>query len=297
MLKKFGNYILAKDSHAAMIAFFAALLPLFYFPTGFIASIVIGFVALQKGLKSGLFVLAWAALPTIALMVLRHVGLFDVLMIRCVLILGLALLLRRFHSWGILLEVLALLGIILIVLLHIFEPNVFQWWVSHLTHFANDVVLAAPHWKLSQMTPADVVNHIAPVATGVIGFVFSLGILFELVIARFWQASVTDSTAFQGEYIQIHIGRLAALIGLILTILMFLKYPTAIDIFPLVLLPFFVAGLSLMHFFVRNKKGISVGLILIYIGLFILPVFVVSVLGLIGFIDCFFDFRKKVVMS
>ena len=77
-MKKLGEFLLAKDSHAIVIAFLCALLPIFYIPTGFIAVIIVGLVTLQKGPKSGFWLLTWIALPSIALLVLREIGLFDI---------------------------------------------------------------------------------------------------------------------------------------------------------------------------------------------------------------------------
>src|SRR3990167_1342841 len=293
MLKKIGNYILAKDRNAAVIAFLAAFLPIFYLPTGFIATIVTAFVTLQKGVKSGLYVLAWVALPTIALLILRHVGLFDILILRCILIFLFAALLKQYQSWGLLLEVTALIGIAVITLLHLFFPHLEQWWITHLMRYAKEASAVESGWKFA-VTQTEVIHFIAPIASGLIGFIFAAGVLFELIVARWWQGVITETTPLQDELIRIHLGKIAALVGLALIFLMLLKIPIITDIFPLVLLPFFVAGLSLMHFFVRTKKRAILILILFYIILIFFPSIIVCMMAILGLLDCFISFRKRV---
>ena len=103
IMKQFGEFLLRKNANAIAVAFLAALLPLFSIPIGFVAVVIVALVTLQKGPIQGLWILAWVALPALALLVLKQVGPVDFLLIRCVLIWLLAAILYRYQTWELLL--------------------------------------------------------------------------------------------------------------------------------------------------------------------------------------------------
>lgn len=293
MMKKFGGFLLAKDANAALIAFFFALLPVFNIPTGLFAGVILGLVTLQKGAKSGLFVLAWIALPTIALLVLRKVGLFDLLLVRCVLVWFFAALLRR-TSWSMMLELVAVTGAIVVVVLHALVPHLQQWWMQQLTAYLHKI-MAGDHLKLAA-TPAEFAAKLAPMATGLSAFFFLLSALIELIFARYWQYGLFSPGGFGFEFTRIHVGRIAAIVMCAMIALVFLKTPVvhlSRDIFPLILLPFFMAGLSLIHFGFRQKKSFVYLVVIVYAAIFFLPAVAVGTLALFAFVDAWFDFRKQ----
>lgn len=290
-MKKLGEFLLAKDANAIVAAFFCALLPVFSIPTGFIAAIIVGLVTLQKGPKSGLWLLAWVALPAIALLVLRQVGQFDVLFLRCVVVWIFASILYRYHAWRLLLELMAYGGAALIVVLHFCVPNLHHWWTAELTTYIQQLITAS-HWKLT-MIPSEFAERLAPFASGVVLFFFFSGILVELFVARFWQSLIVNPGAFAKEFTQIRINAITAVFLCLIVLLILFKIRIAEDVFPIVILPFFIAGLSLLHFWAQKNNKLIVWLILVYVALFFLPAFAVSALALIAFVDTWRDFRKS----
>jgi hypothetical protein len=291
-VKKLGVFLLAKDANAIVVAFLCALLPVFSIPTGFIAAIIVGLVTLQKGPKSGFWLLAWVALPTIALLVLRQVGQFDVLFVRCVVVWIFASLFYRYQTWRLLLELMAYTGIVLIAILHFCVPHIEQWWIKELTTFIQQLT-AASHWKIA-ITPAEFAQRLAPLASGVVLFFFFSSLLVELFFARFWQSLIVNPGSFANEFTQIRIGKTAAIVfSCLLIAFVFFKVRMIEDAFPIMLLPFFIAGLSVLHFWVRRNNKLVVWLILMYVVLFFVPAFAVSVLALIAFIETWRNFRKN----
>ncbi|OGT43614.1 MAG: hypothetical protein A3F13_06640 [Gammaproteobacteria bacterium RIFCSPHIGHO2_12_FULL_40_19] len=292
-MKKLGEFLLAKDVNAIVLAFLCALLPVFSIPTGFVAAIVVGLVTVQKGPKSGLLLLAWVALPTVALLVLRQVGQFDILFLRCIIMWILASLLYRYRAWRLLLELMAYAGVTLIVILHFCVPHLQQWWVTELTTYIQQLT-AASHWKIA-MKPAEFAQRLAPFASGIILFFFLGSVLLELFVARFWQSLIVSPGTFAKEFVMIRINSFAAVFLCLLVTLVLLKIRIAEDAFALAILPFFIAGLSFLHFWVRQNSKLIVWLILMYVALFFLPAFVVSALAFIAFIDTWRNFRKNKV--
>lgn len=290
-MKKLGEFLLAKDINAIVVAFLCALLSVFSIPIGFIAAIIVGLVTLQKGPKSGFWLLTWVALPTIALLVLRQVGLFDVLIVRCVVIWLLASLLYRYHTWRLVLEVMACVGVMLIGVLHFFVPHLHQWWTAELTTYIQQLITAS-HWKLA-ISPSDFAARLAPIASGVVLFFFLGSVLLELFVARFWQSLIVDPGAFAKEFIQIRMGSIIAILLSLLLVLVLFKIRVAEDAFPIAILPFFIAGLSILHCLVRQNKKLIFWLVLMYVALFFLPAFAVTAIALIAFIDTCRNFRKN----
>lgn len=290
-MKRFGEFLLAKDKNAAIFAFIFALLPVLGLPTGFFAAIILGLVTLQKGAKSGLFVLAWIALPSIALLVLHRVGPFDVSLLRCIAVWIFTAAFIRLKSWRLLFEVVTCVGVALIFALHFIVPNVQEWWAHELTGFINQIVRTAD-WKF-KVAPGEFAARLAPMATGLAAFFFLLSALIELLIARYWQMSLLQPGTFKAEFTHIRLGRIAGLLMSILLIMMALKWHVAYDAFPLALLPFFMAGLSLMHYWRSCHSQLIYLLILMYVVLLFLPVVIVVLLALLAFVDAWFNFRKN----
>ncbi|MCX7121167.1 MAG: hypothetical protein NTZ67_05285 [Gammaproteobacteria bacterium] len=289
-MNSFGKFLLRKEVNAAVIAFICALFSVFNFPTGVVAVIIVGLVTLQKGPKSGFWLLAWVALPTIALLALREFGLFDVLLLRCILMWAVATCLRRYCSWMLLVEVATLLGVILVVLLHFYFPHLHEWWRTELLTYMKPII-SASHWDF-KVTAPQFADLVAPMATGLVSFFIIGTLLLQLIIARFWQLSLVSPGSFVAEFTQIRVGRISTFLVVMLLLLGLFEKQIALDALPLVLLPFFAAGLSLMHFFAQQKKKLIYVLILMYMGLFFLPAVVISALAALAFIDTFCGFRK-----
>lgn len=292
MLKKFGEYLLAKDMNAIIIAFLAALLPVFNLPTGFVAVLVVGLITLQKGPKAGLWVLSWVALPAIALLVTRHIGLFDLLFVRCVVIWLLASLLRRYQTWNLLFDVVVVLGVIAVVALHWWNPQLEQWWMTQLTDYMQKMIVDAKV-KEAATASAELAKHVAPIATGVIAFFISTTVLMELAVVRWWQTVLFEPGKFAQEAVQIRAGKVASLLAVVFFALTMMKSPLATDALAITLLPLFFAGLSLLHFLARRNKRLVYLLIVIYAGFIFLPVLVVSAIAAIAFVDTWVDFRRR----
>lgn len=187
-MKKIGEFLLEKDTNAIVVAFLCALFPVFGLPTGFIAGIIVGLITLQKGARPGLILLAWVALPAIAMLVLRKVGQSDALLLRCLLVWCFAMLLRQYKKWSFLLVIAIVAGVAFVLLINHFVPNLQQWWTTQLTLFVKQYI-AETHAKLA-MTPAEFAKKLAPMATALATFFFLLGLFLQLMVARCWQISL-----------------------------------------------------------------------------------------------------------
>lgn len=291
-MRKIGDFLLANDLNAGIVALICALLPLIYLPGGFLASIIVGFITLQKGSKSGLFVLAWVALPAIALFILRRFEVFDILLVRCFLVFLFALVLRAYRSWCLVLELGVLLGFLVILGLHLFIPDMKAWWTGHMNEYIN-MVGQSTSWQLSSDETQALIQRMVPFATGMsAGFVL-IATFVELLMARWWQSAIFSPGSLRYEFTNIHFGRIPALVLSLITIVLFFKIHLVMDFFPIAIVPFVIAGLSLLHFTVNRNRNLWIPAILLYVGLFFLPIIVVILLSITGYIDSWINVRNK----
>jgi len=292
-MRKVGEFLLASHRNAAVVAFFCTFLPLIHLPGGFLVSIMVGFITLCRGPRSGLFVLVWVALPAISLLYLRRFGVFDILLLRSVLVWMFASVLRKYGSWRLVLEFAVFLGFVAIVGVHLFLGDVHGWWASHLNTYIGEVSKVAS-WKASVRDTQHLIHRLVPIATGVTTFVILLGSWLSLFLARWWQSVLFRPGELRKEFLQVRLSRGLAVVLVVCCIGIWLKLSFIIDFFPVLLLPFMIGGLSVFHFLVSIKKGLLLLLILMYVGLLFLPFFVVLLLSSTGYFDAWFDFRKRI---
>lgn len=297
-MRHFGALLLAKEKNAIIVAFLAALLPVFSIPTGFVAVIVTALLTLERGAKSGFWVLTWVALPSIAMLALRKVGLADLLLLRCFLAWGFALLLRRYKSWSIVLLAMTITVAVLLLLgMHFLFPDAIAWWQTQLTASATRMLHLMPaalqKFDVKTLSPGNMARVMAPFALGSIAFLAAGSLLLELIIARFWQKTIVSPKNLDIAFSAISPNWLFVILPLVLIGLSFL-YPDKIDVFiPVAFFPLSIAGLSVLHFFAQTKKVIAVFLFVVYVGFILFPMLIVPILAVIAWADFIVNFRKK----
>lgn len=289
---KIGAFLLASNRNAAIVALVFALLPLINLPGGLFASIIVGLVTLRKGYKSGLFVLAWVALPAISLLVLKRFGISDILLFRCVLVWLFAMVLRTYKSWRLVLEVATVIGIATVLVLHALNPDMQGWWTQYFNSLMKEVTQTGA-WQMAARDMGVAFKQIVPFATGFFGFFVLFGTLVELLLARWWETAMFSPGALRKEFTNIRMGYTAAFIMLLAVIGIFFKLDVIIDLFPILLLPFMICGLSLLHMSVEWNKNMFIPAVFVYLGLVIFSVLMVILLALAGYIDSWVNFRER----
>ena len=292
-MKNFGKYLLADNLRASIAALSCALLA-FIIPIGFVAVVIMGLVTLQKGVKSGLVVLAFVLLPAISFLLTQHLEFFyrfGLLLTQCGLIFIFSLLLRR-KSLELVVSSAALLGIITVGTVHLVFHHIKQIWVNIITYYlkTNDWI---PTFRLGTSRSAELVHHLAPVATGVFSFFMLFGTIVLLILARWWQTTLFSPGRLQLEFTAIRINPIVGFLLLIASIGLIGKVDWLTDMYPVLLLPFMLSGLSIFHWLVTNRKDMIFLILVVYIALLILTFCTVIILSIIGLIDSFYNFRKR----
>lgn len=288
-MHKFGQWLLAKNINASIVAFVCALLPAITLPGEFLASILVAFVTLRKGAKSGLVVLTWVALPAVAMMFIGKLSLFDVLLARCVVVWVLALLLRQTHSWSLVVTVLAVIGAVGVAFFHVWIADPVSFWSAKLSIYFLQMAEMLP---LPAATIKANVALIAGFATGLLAFVVVAGIFLQLLLARWWQASLFNPGGLSNEARLIRVNPWVSGVYVLTIIGACFKQALLVDMMPVLMIPFVIAGFSLLHWWVAQKSQWTWVLILVYLGFVLFPYVSMSV-ALYGLADSWVDFRRR----
>lgn len=164
-----------------------------------------------------------------------------------------AVMLRKHCNWSVILQVAALIGVLVISLLHLGYPNIADWWVDQLTAFYNQSAQLAGLAKAGQVEPLgeaqlETINTIKNYATGLmVGFVLLTSIL-QVMVARWWQLAMAKRSQIGKELQRIHLSHLAGGLFILSIIFYYLENSVVLDILPVLCLLFGAAGLSLVHY-------------------------------------------------
>lgn len=296
MLRKIGDFLLAQERNAIIVALVLILLPLLKIPLGSLAVIIVAFVTLARGPKAGFWVLVWIALPAISLLFLQQIGGFDALLLYGVLAWAAATILRRYTSWSLVLEAGTLVGLVVIVALHIIVPDLQQWWVSVINDTIKELIKLNV-WALPADETKLLVNRMAPLATGVAAFRMLSWSLILTLLARWWFTAIYQPGTLRRELLSIRAGYTTIAVAAVVIVGSLFRVNVFLDILPLLALPFAAAGLSLLHFLASKNRALLVPLILVYIGFLFLPLFAIIILTLVvlGLTDSLANFRKRLL--
>ncbi len=292
-MKKLGAILLQRPLYAAWAALLFALLPFIGIPSGWASAVIVAFITLRLGAKSGLLVLCWSALPAAALYFWNQPALLiNMVILHNGLVFVLALVLRHYRSWSLALEVGALLGVVAVVIVHSMSPDISHWWVSQFQGYVSKM---SEEIKMAPERIEETINLVAKFATGVTAILLLLANLFSLFIARWWQATMFNPGGLGEECKNIRMGYLASMILLVAVIGSLMGSKIALDTLPVVILPFSLAALSLVHkMLAHNKAKIGV-LVMMYGLLFFFTPYIAIMLSVLALVDSLFDLRKYLV--
>ena len=290
-----GQFLLKKDMNAALTAFGCVMLTFLGLPGELAAAVIVAFITLQRDYKSGAFVLAFVALPGVAFLMHGEVSPFDFIFLQCVFVWFFAALLKKYHSWYLVFDAMAFLGVVFVVLFHCFVSDTGLFWMNFMKHLLTEVNSNLDaHVNVSQIMTN--LRLLAPYFSGVLVFSITSLIFVELLLARLWGYRQTGRRGkLYQEFLTLRVGYIGAALLTLVIIGVLLHWPIARDILFAVLLPFVVNGLSYLHYVAKRYKQMIFLVVLLYIGFFIsiVSIKIVILLALIGYVDSCCDFRKR----
>ncbi len=302
----FANYILQGNMRAPLIALLFAALPLF----GWFSYVIVAFVALRKTAVAGLWVLAWAILPSIVYIALGRVwpGVLNIVA-GGLFIWLLATVLHKSASWLRVLQIAALIAIVGILLMHAIHPDLVGWWKNVINNYMQAQVSAAQKAGISAAEQQRLthmyttlkqqgwLNRAAMFATGVITTLMLASGLLHLIIARWWQAVAFNPGGLQKELHNLRFDyKLVVALGLC-ALAIWIGWTLAWDVLPVILLLFVISSLTLTHRIVRKAKSGWVWLLAFYSAVILLSPYSFGVLVLVGILDCIINFRGRLHLA
>jgi len=275
MMRGLAEYVMTGRRQAIIAVMLLGLIPL----VNLLNPVVVGLIALRKGLQEVVVIFAWAILPLGAWAVAGDV----VPLIMLIGITGLAVLLRETESWEFTLLAAIAVGVCVEVYFRL-QPAVIDALMQQL-----DLYLQASNPQGLQ------IEEVRDVMLSVIGAVYMFLSIVLLMLARWMQAVLYNPGGFKQEF---HSLRIEQKVALALIVIMLLSsfgivVPEAWVLY--FVLPLLFSGIALTHAVVAKKKLSSMWLVTFYI-LLMLPV-VVQILVLLALIDSWYDFRSRLSNS
>ncbi len=300
LLRKFTDFILQSRSRAFGVAFVCAYIPLL----GSISILIAGLVTLRKGMLEGALILFAATAPFLlsyymvsppaeqaemALIALVAVVVSNVL------VWVYAILLRRYDNWSLILELSVLVSVVIIGAVHIFNPDIQNWWGTQLTAFFAKATAGMTGMPNSDVVmQVQVVNVIKPFATGLAALSILLNGLLQLLLARWWEVIMfaTPGT-LRKELYNIRFGYVVGALFVAIVLWSFSGDAMALDIRPVFYGLFFIAGLSVVHYLLAPAKYGWFGLVLVYIALILLFPKSIMAVAVFALLDVLLNLRRR----
>lgn len=135
-LRRFTDFVLQNRIYAAGIAFVLTFIPVI----GTISILIAALVTLRKSILDGFLVFCAASLPYVISYVAYPAADQTILAKSAVAIVLMsnlitwvfAVVLRHYRDWSVTLELVALLGVLIVSLVHIFYPDIQSFWGEQL---------------------------------------------------------------------------------------------------------------------------------------------------------------------
>lgn len=210
-----------------------------------------------------------------------------------------AVMLRRNASWSQVLQVAALVGVLIISVVHLAYPNVADWWGNQLQSYYTQVSQLTGMVKPEETTPTQAqlesISLTKEYATGLMTAAVLFNAILQLIVSRWWQAIVYSPGMLRRELHNIRLSSLAGLMFVGSLVLSYLGNDVVLDIMPVLYLLFGAAGLSLIHYLFGLMKSSTrwFWIWLMYVTLiFAMPTSVILV-ALVALSDIWLDIRKR----
>ncbi|HED39167.1 MAG TPA: hypothetical protein ENJ13_01905 [Chromatiales bacterium] len=298
-MKALASFIMRGRTQATLVAVVGAVLSLVIPPLSHLSGATIGLVTLRNGAKEGLFIMVALGIVValIGSMSSLDGGLVQAYVIGMVLlsvpVLIAAMVLRVTRSLGQALTVIAVMAALLVLLANMLLGDAAAWWRALL-----DTVMAPAlnEAQLSTQEASEMLDGMARMMTGLVAAVLLYSTMINLSLARWFQGMLYNPGGFQQEFHALFLDKrvaiAAALVG-VAGMVFAGQGGISQDLMILVVALFSIHGLALVHG-VIGITGMGRGwLIALYVGLLIVPPHIAMMLAMVGYIDCWVDFRGR----
>ena len=291
LFKAIASYAMQGRWKAAATTAVLSALAIIFPPLNYLSSGVISLTTLRMGPREGVRVIL-ATLAVFALLAGFLVGQLWVaglvLLTSWLPVYLVTLVLGYTRSFALSLLTASGLGILVVLLMHVFIPDTASWWQQMLRPFI-DNLSQQPSWQLNAAQTEQVSIRLSGLMTGLVAAGVCLNAILGIIIGRAWQSQLYNPGAFGTEFKQLRLGKAPAVFTAVLMALALTTFgryvPWLMDCLPVMLVVFGIQGLAIVHAVVTIKQKSKAWLITIYVLLVImLPqmVMIITSLGLIA---------------
>lgn len=277
-----ARFVMQGPRQAALLAVLFAALPLLYWVSAAVVSLVI----LHRGISQGLNVLLLALLPGIAWYAAQQELTVFMVIGGCGLM---AAVLRVTISLPKAVMVSLVPGVLTSLLLPSLSPKWYELLQQGSAEYLRLLVEKTP--EAASFEP-----WILPMLLGGIAALLQLFAIGALLMARNWQSKLYNPGGFTEEFHTLRLPYWYVLVGGVF-FLIGVSDPAWVGFVPVLMVPLFIMGVSLVHALVKQRQLSGQWLMAFYISfLFFLP-YMYALLILVALLDIIFNFRKGFAQS
>jgi hypothetical protein len=263
-------------------------------PLAYVSGGIVALASLSQSLLESLGVLVGAAVLTALVASLIYTTALPVVgaaVILWVPVLCGARILKASNDLPVTLLALTLLAVMLVVVFHLSLGDTVAWWENHLSPVLKPVLE-------QQGMDSSVVAQIAPWMTGLLATALLVGIVLSLLLGRWWQALVFSRGSFGEEFRRLQFGRVMAGVTLLIWAATTIPDPPwrsgFRDIGIVLVVPFVLAGLAVLHGLVHSLRLHKGWLVVVYVMIIVASPAVELLLALLGLADSWLNIRQRV---
>ena len=291
------RFIVRSRTHAISLAVAGMLVPPFSFVTGGI----IGLTTLRYGLTDGALVLAVSMVASTLAMGLL-LGSYQPVVIFILFtglpVLLLAQVLRQTDSQGSALAAAGFVGAAVLAGIHLLTADPVMWWRDQLEQFVAAPIRAAnPDMTAQMLAQLDEAMQSMSLLMMSLPAATIVGAMLILWLARWMQASLDNPGGFGKEFRALRLDRRVTYVAVALAALAVLAGHFAGGLFGgllvLAIIMYAIQGIALVHAGVRKRGGSVAWLVAMYLAIVLIPLAAILGLGLAGFSDTWFDYRRR----
>ena len=286
-MRTLGNYILRGQLEAVSVVSLLTFISLkFLSPFSYLLSgVPTGLVILRKGPVYGLQVMLLSLLVVLIFSLLVNIELRVVMIFMLAIWVPIYLcccVLRFSQSHGWLVLMAGAIGLIYVIIVHVFVGDVAAGWQKLMEHWLDNALS-----KGDTQQYREAMIQLAPFMNMVMAGGIVTSLVTAVFISRWWQAMLFNAGGFKAEFYALQLPGIAVVVMLAGVGLLYAgnkpQGSLGQDVLGIAIFLYLFQGISVVHRFISEKNISDLWLVIMYILLFFIPqaVLFIACLGLI----------------
>ena len=272
-----ARYVMQGPRQALWVAVITAAIPLLYW----VSAAVVSLVLLRHGLTKTLNILLAVLIPCIVWIVWQQ-EMMQLLVVGGATLMALVLRLTSSLQYALITSLLP--GIAVVILVPLIAPG----WQAFLQEVAAQFLQTLEEGSELRTLLADKMFFVMLGGAAVMVQLFACG---AFLMARHWQSVLYYPGGFKAEFLSLQMPKWYAVLAL-LAVLLEASNNTLLALGPVVVIPLFVAGIALVHRAVQDKKLSDQWLLAFYISLLFFFFYMYALLILVAVLDSLVGLRR-----